>query len=398
MIFDPNAAAAPDSGIFGLPHTHDDAQVILVPVPFDATTSYQSGAALGPAAILRASKQVDLLDHHFGAVHEQGVYLAPEPETLVKLFSRARVLAEPIIAKGGADQVDTSALAEIARVGADVNDLTYGAFAALLYNGKSPGLIGGDHSTPFGAIRACADLAEALDPRGGLGVLQLDAHMDLRPAYEGFTWSHASIIYNILTQVPEVHKVVQIGIRDYSEGERDAAKGFGSRLLTCFDADWQRELLDGARFTALARRAIAALPRHVYVTFDIDALDPSLCPHTGTPVPGGLSFDQAAIILKLLAESGRVVLGFDLVEVAPGRCEDEPELDANVGARLLYKLCGLAAQRRLARARLDALTAPSGRNGSPARPRRRPTAARPAPRRAAPRASSARSRAPRRRK
>jgi agmatinase len=91
------------------------------------------------------------------------------------------------------------------------------------------------------------------------------------------------------------------------------------------------------------REALAPLPSHVYVSFDIDALDPSLCPHTGTPVPGGLGFNQAAIVLQALADSGRRVVGFDLVEVCPGPTEAEPEWDANVGARVLYKLCGCAA-------------------------------------------------------
>lgn len=376
MPFDPNAAASQDSGIFGLPNTADDAQVILVPVPFDATTSYQAGAALGPAAVLRASKQVDLLDHHFGKVYERGIYLETEPDSLVKLFGRARVLAEPIIAKGGAEDSDARAIAEINRVGAEVNDLTYGSFAALLSQGKSPGLLGGDHSTPFGSISACADLADELDPapltatgkkrggkgtppRGGLGVLHLDAHMDLRDTYEGFQWSHASIMHNVMSRVPEVHALVQIGIRDYSEGEIDAARCFGGRVHTFFDADWSREMLDGVKFSALVKRALALLPKYVYVSFDIDALDPSLCPHTGTPVPGGLSFNQAATILRLLADSGRTVLGFDLVEVAPGRCDDEPELDANVGARMLYKLSGLVGERRLDPALLRKVTVPA---------------------------------------
>ncbi len=344
MAFDPNAAATPGSGIFGLPSTRDDAKVIIVPVPFDATTSYQSGAALGPASVLRASMQVDLLDHHFGRVYEHGIFLEPEPGELVTLFGRTRALAEPIIAKGGADESDAQAVAEINKAGDEINQLTYGAFAATLYSGKAPGLLGGDHSTPFGAIQACADLAGWLDPKGGLGILHLDAHMDMRDAYEGFQWSHASIMHNALSRIPEVRKLVQIGIRDYSEGEIDAARSFGKRVDVHFDADWAGKLLDGARFSALVKKALSALPRNVYVSFDIDALDPSLCPHTGTPVPGGLSFNQAAYILRALADSGRTVLGFDLVEVAPSRALEDAELDANVGARVLYKLCGLAAR------------------------------------------------------
>lgn len=347
MAFDPNAPAAPGSGIFGLPSSRDESRVIIVPVPFDATTSYQSGAALGPSAVLRASAQVDLLDHHFGRVYEHGIFLEPEPDELVNLFAKTRVLAEPIIAKGGAAESDAAVMEQINKVGEEVNALTYGAFAALLGDGKSPGLLGGDHSTPFGAIQACADLAEARDPKGGLGVLHLDAHMDLRAAYEGFAWSHASIMHNVLERTPEVKRLVQIGIRDYSDGEVAYAKSQGARVRVHYDADWAARRFAGERFAALVREALKPLPKHVYVSFDIDALDPSLCPHTGTPVPGGLSFNEAAYILRALADTGRTVLGFDLVEVAPGRVADEPELDANVGARVLYKLCGLVGERGL---------------------------------------------------
>ncbi|MBL8758908.1 MAG: agmatinase family protein [Phycisphaerae bacterium] len=347
MAFDPNAPAAPGSGIFGLPTSRDQSRVIIVPVPFDATTSYQSGAALGPSAVLRASAQVDLLDHHFGRVYEHGIFLEPEPDELVNLFAKTRVLAEPIIAKGGAEASDAEVMEQINKVGEEVNALTYGAFAALLGDGKSPGLLGGDHSTPFGAIQACADLAEARDPKGGLGILHLDAHMDLRAAYEGFAWSHASIMHNVLERTPEVKRVVQIGIRDYSDGEVAYAKSQGQRVRVHYDADWAARRMEGATYASLVREALKPLPKHVYVTFDIDALDPSLCPHTGTPVPGGLSFNEAAYILRALADTGRTVLGFDLVEVAPGRVADEPELDANVGARVLYKLCGLVGERGL---------------------------------------------------
>lgn len=341
--FDPDAAAMVDSGIFGLPTTREQASIILTPVPFDATTSYRRGTALGPGAILEASKQVDLYDHHFGHVYAAGIAMDPEPRGLVQLSARTRALAEPIIAKGGAEEGDADAIRQIDAAGEHVAHLTYNAFAATLGDGKLPGLVGGDHSTPLGAIRACADFAAGKGrPKGGLGILHLDAHMDLRVAFEGFTWSHASVMYNVLERIPGVTKLVQIGIRDYSAGELDYARRSGKRVAVHFDADWAAAVAAGARWTSLVAKAMHDLPEQVYVSFDIDALEPALCPHTGTPVPGGLRFNEAAMILKALAETGRRVVGFDLVETAPGP-EGEPELDANVASRVLYKLCGCAA-------------------------------------------------------
>ncbi|MGB3969170.1 MAG: arginase family protein, partial [Planctomycetota bacterium] len=208
--------------------------------------------------------------------------------------------------------------------------------AALFAAGKIPGIVGGDHSVPFGAIAAAAER------HPGLGILHVDAHADLRVAYEGFRWSHASIMDNVLRDVPGVQRLVQVGIRDFGGQELAAITGSGGRVVTHFDLQWQRRRFAGTTFDALCREAIDALPRTVWISFDIDGLDPALCPHTGTPVPGGLQFAEAAHLIGVLAQSGRRIVGFDLVEVAPG----DDEWDANVGARLLYKLCGAALHTR----------------------------------------------------
>ncbi|MBL8745293.1 MAG: agmatinase family protein [Phycisphaerae bacterium] len=343
MPFDPDAAAQPGTGIFGLPFTREEARIVLIPVPFDATTSYGGGASGGPQAILEASAQVDLFDHQFGRVYEQGVFMEDIHEGILWLSRRARDLASPIIAAGGVradDPENGPALAEVNRAGERVNEFVDRQVRAVLAAGKIPGLVGGDHSTPFAAIRACAENAGP----DGLGVLQVDAHMDLREAFEGFTWSHASIMWNVMHHLPRVTKLVQIGIRDYGEGELNVMKESKGRVITHFDYDWFSRLARGDRLEDLCREAVAALPKHVYVSFDIDALDPSLCPHTGTPVAGGLSFNGAAMLLKVLHDSGRTIVGFDLNEVTP-HPEGDDQWDANVGARVLYKLCGCAARR-----------------------------------------------------
>jgi len=341
MTFNPDAAAKVGSGIFGLPHSRDESLIILLPVPFDATTSYGHGTANGPAAISQASMQVDLYDRRYGRIYERGIFLEPEEPQIRELSQQARALAEPLIEAGGAEPADHAAVAQIDAAGDKVNRYTYEHTRHVLERGKLPGLIGGDHSTPFGAIRACA---EHVAGRGGqLGILHLDAHLDFREAYEGFRWSHASIMYNVLTQIPQVARIVSAGIRDFGEGEMDFGIEQGKRAVTYYDLDWAERLHGGEAFADLAREAIDHLPQDVYVSFDIDALEPALCPNTGTPVPGGFTFHQALIMLDLLRQSGKRVVGFDLVEVSPG--EGSSEWDANVGARLLYKMCGIATAR-----------------------------------------------------
>jgi len=338
MPFDPDAPAAPGSGIFGLPFTEAESRVVLIPVPWDATTSYRRGTIDGPAAILAASQQVDLLDRRFGRIYERGIHMLDESERIRALSEEVGELTRRFIDAGataGSDSETSTLLGRVDAASEEVNEHVYARARSVLAAGKVPGVVGGEHSVPFGAIRACAE------HHGSIGLLHIDAHMDLRMAFEGFAWSHASIMFNVLSRVPGVVKLVQVGIRDMGERERDFAAAQGGRVEVHYDDLWAEELANGVPFATLARRAIEALPELVYVSFDIDGLDPSNCPYTGTPVPGGLSFNHAALLLAALRESGKRVVGFDLVEVAPGAA-DAPEWDANVGARLLYKLCGLA--------------------------------------------------------
>ena len=147
-----------------------------------------------------------------------------------------------------------------------------------------------------------------------------------------------------------VATIVQVGIRDFCEEEYERISSSGGRVRTFFDVQLAAARSRGGFGDAIGT-AVQALPESVYVSFDIDGLDPSLCPHTGTPVPGGLSFHEASALLGAVARSGRRIVGFDLNEVAPG---DDDEWDANVGARLLYKLIGwtLVSQRLIEPPRL----------------------------------------------
>jgi agmatinase len=334
MSFDPNAAAVPGSGVFGLPHDEASARVVLLPVPFDATTSYGKGAAKGPAAILEASRQVDLFDLETGRPYAVGIHMLEERAEIHAKNQEANALSEKIIEVAGLIEGNRELEAALARVNAlsgEVNEIVRGDVERLLAANKIVGLVGGDHAVPFGCIEAHA----AKIP--GLGVLHFDAHSDLRPAYEGFEWSHASIMRNVADRIPGVGKLVQVGIRDLSEEELETIDASGGRIEAFFDVDLKRAQRRGDSWDAIAKKIVATLPSSVYVSFDVDGLDPALCPHTGTPVPGGLQFHEATAILEEVARSGRTIVGFDLNEVSPGPDDD---WDANVGARLLYKLIG----------------------------------------------------------
>jgi len=341
--FDPSGPAVSD-GIYGLPHTAEQARVVLIPVPWEPTTSYGRGAARGPGAMFRASRQVDLFDFQTGRPYEAGIAMLPMDPDIVRWNAEACAAAETVIAVGGDIGDDPELLERLGRV----NDLSERLNARVstiasvwMERGKIVGTLGGDHSAPFGAIAAHAERYP------GLGILHLDAHADLRPDYEGFSDSHASIMYNVARRLPGVSRIVQIALRDLSEEEYTLIQSSGGRISALLDAEIAHRLFEGETFAQIVRAAIERLPEDVYLSFDIDGLDPSLCPHTGTPVPGGLSFQQAVALLGYVEESGRRIVGFDLNEVAPG--PDGDEWHGNVGARLLYKMIGFTLLSRRSR-------------------------------------------------
>ena len=342
MSFDPNAPAQPGSGVFGLPHSESEALVVLVPVPWEATTSYGGGASDGPKAIRDASAQVDLYDLDVEKPYDAGIHMLDEDEELIAANGKGKALAAKIIEAGGAgdDPELGQALAKVNELSGKVNAWVKKETARLLGAGKIVGIVGGDHSVPFGALEAVA----ATTP--SFGVLHFDAHSDTRRAYEGFVHSHASIMFNVLEQIPQVTKLVQVGIRDVCEQEIDYCKSQGARVRMFADRELVKRRHAGEPFAATAQAIVAELPASVWVSFDIDGLDPRFCPHTGTPVMGGLEPAEVIAILRALAASGKRIVGFDLNEVAPSQHDEHDEWDGNVGARMLYKMIGftLASQ------------------------------------------------------
>jgi agmatinase len=342
--FDPNAAATADAGLFGLATPLEEAQVVAIGVPFDATASYRKGAARGPRAILRASVQVDLFDLATSRPYEAGIAMEPIDERFDAWNAEAGALADRIIAVGGTvagNPALVSALKRVNAIGDEVNQLVHAKTTRLLTRNRLPVIVGGDHSVPFGAIQACAERFPEM------GVLHFDAHADLRVAYEGFEWSHASIMDNVVEKIPGVARILQIGVRDLCDAEFEAIQRSDGGIRTLFDRDWANARFEGENLSEIVRSGLEFLPENVFVSFDIDGLDPALCPNTGTPVPGGLSWREANLWLEGLARSGRRVVGLDLNEVNPGAAgADEDAWDAIVGARLLYRLIATALATR----------------------------------------------------
>ncbi len=335
--FDPNSVGNPNNNIFGLPFSEEDSRVIILPVPWEVTVSYGAGTARAADHIFKASFQVDLFDPEMPDGWKQGFYMRPPDKKVLMKSDYLRKEAElyiDYISQGELvenNQFMTKTLKEVNEGSLYLNTWVYEQTSALLNKGKLVGLLGGDHSTPFGFFKA---LGEKF---GDFGILQIDAHCDLREEYEGFVYSHASVMYNTLREIDAVKKIVQVGIRDYSQGEFEFIQQNPDRLQTFFDKDIKERQYEGGCWKDTVDEIISSLPDKVHISFDIDGLDPKLAPNSGTPVSGGFETGEIYYLLKKLAASKKSIIGFDLNEVGTG----ESDWDANVGARMLFKLCNL---------------------------------------------------------
>ena len=334
-IIDPNAKSTSKAGIYGLPFKENESQVIYIPVPWDVTTSYQAGTSKGPAAILGASAQIDFFDLDFIDAYQAGLFMKKESSKIKKLNTEGRLLAKKII---DADEAEfkksktlQKSLTKVNKICDELNLEIYKETKAILAKDKISVVVGGDHATPFGAIKAYAEKYP------NLGILHFDAHSDTREAYMGFENSHASIMHNVMEKIPSVSRLIQVGIRDFCEQEYNYTKS-NKKIDIYFDQNIARRKMNGENFKKIAQEIVSKLQKHVYISFDIDGLDPRFCPNTGTPVPGGLDYQEVMLIINELVASGKKLVGFDLVEVAPNTKDKNNEWDANVGMRLLYKM------------------------------------------------------------
>lgn len=330
--FNPSGVGLKNGNFIGLPFDQDTANVVLLPVPWDVTVSYREGTAMASQAILDASIQLDLFDSDIQDAWKLGIFMLPVSDELLKARDNWRPKAAEYInflEAGGTITENFNMqklLNSINEACAEMNNKVYQESKKWLDENKLVGLVGGDHSTPLGFLKALSE------KYNDFGILQIDAHHDLREGYEGFKFSHASIFYNAL-KLDSVSKLVQVGIRDYCEEEVQFINNQQERISVFYDQDIKERIFEGTFWNLQCNKIIEELPEKVYISFDIDGLDPKLCPGTGTPVPGGLEFYEVNYLIKKLVESGRKIIGFDLCEVGTD------EWDANVGARILYKLC-----------------------------------------------------------
>lgn len=334
--FDPNNIGVDNGNLLGLPFDYDSAQIIVFGVPWEVTVSYGAGTAAAPQIVLEASRQLDIYDFDHPEGWKQGIYMAEIPSFIQQKSKTLRQEATQIIEhleQGKRIEDDpklASVLQTINQECEAVNQWLYEQVQAAMNQGKQVAVIGGDHSVPLGNMRAIA--AQYPD----FGILHIDAHADLRDAYEGFQFSHASIMFNAL-QLPQLTKLVQVGIRDLCHDEVQLIQQSNGRISTYYDPMLKQKLYSGIPWLELCRQMVAELPQQVYISFDVDGLDPKLCPNTGTPVPGGLELEQAFCLFREVVNSGRQIVGFDVCEIGNG------EWDGNVGARAVYKLCNLMA-------------------------------------------------------
>lgn len=263
----------------------DDSQIVVLPVPFERTTSYVAGTRNGPREILLASGQVELWDEETRSeVFDRGIYTLPELEP--------------------ASQDVRGALDEIRQVAAD-----------LAAREKFVVMLGGEHSVSVPVVEALAPWTP------NLSVLQIDAHADLRDAYQGSPYSHACAMRRIVEHVP----CAQVAIRSLCREESEAIPGLRTRIF------WDHDMRRDPDWIA---RVVESLTENVYLTIDCDGLDPAIMPAVGTPEPGGLSWHETLALLEAVVRRRRLV-GFDLVELCP--------LPGMVGpnflcAKLIYKI------------------------------------------------------------
>ena len=317
-----------------------EASLVLVPVPWEATVSYGEGTALAPDAMRLSSHQLDVETFHYIKPYTAGIAMLETDKKLLKLSNKARKKALKVIDALENGKKSKKALNFVNEASDTLNNAVYEKSIEQLNNGKFVGVVGGDHSSPLGLIKALNDTQNER-----FGILHVDAHHDLRKAYEGFTYSHASIFYNAMNECDKISNLVQFGIRDYSSEESQRLFNYGYKGACLYDTDMQQQLAWGVSLENVFSPYIEKLPRNVYLSIDIDGLEPLNCPNTGTPVPGGLRYGELEHLIFMVVRSGRNIIGFDLCEVG----DSVDGWDANVGSRILYQLCGalLASQGKI---------------------------------------------------
>jgi len=342
MSFDPNGVGVANGNIFGFPVNEEQAEIVIIPIPWDVTASYSKGTSRGPEAILKASTQLDFFHPKLDQAYDIKVFMTAISQEWLAINDAYNTQTAPYF-EALEREGEEVALAQFADLIQDINEAHQvlkshlkERASGLLQKGKCVGVLGGEHSVPLGLLEALGEHYKEIS------ILQIDAHADLRKAYEGFEQSHASIMYNAV-QLDSVSGLVQVGIRDYCDEEQKFAQNH-PKIQTFYDWALKEENYQGTNWETQCAAIISALSDNVYISWDIDGLLPYLCPHTGTPVPGGFEVKEIGYLLFQLAEAGKRIVGFDLNEVSPG---PQGDWDANVGARCLWQLVCATQKSRL---------------------------------------------------
>ncbi|MER3589835.1 MAG: agmatinase, partial [Mastigocladus sp. ERB_26_1] len=307
--YNPSGIGQINGNLFGLPFDYESANLIVFGVPWEVTVSYGAGTANGPQRILDASPQLDLFDFDHPDGWKQGIFMVEIPQDILDKNKYYRALAAQIIERleQGQQLTDTPdltpVLVEINQACQQVNQWLFENCQEAINLGKKVAVIGGDHSSPLGYLQSLATKYSEF------GILHIDAHADLRDAYEGFKFSHASIMFNTM-KLPQISKLVQVGLRDICHDEVEIINQSNGRIIAYYDPIMKQMLYSGKTWIELCRQIINHLPEYVYISFDVDGLDPKLCPSTGTPVPGGMELEETFCLFRELVKSGRKIIGF----------------------------------------------------------------------------------------
>ena len=325
---------------FGVKTSFKEADLILIPVPWEVTASYGAGTGRGPELIRKASSQLDFFSPVFKSSYNHRIHFEELDPLIVSLNREAKNWSEKIQKNWTEDKTlneKEKALSQrVNQASESLFDWIYEKSLRVFDTGKVPALVGGEHSISEGLI--CL-VGEKL--KGKYGILHIDAHADLRESYQGFKHSHASVMNNVLNLSAPPKKLVQVGVRDFCEGEYKKIKK-DSRIDCFFDENISSRLFSGESWGDLCKEIIACLPSQVYVSLDVDALSWDHAPGTGTPVPGGLSYNQLLYLLSEIRKQKKQLVAFDVVETADGGQKRGALSDwnGNVSARLIYYLSG----------------------------------------------------------
>ncbi|MBQ5701442.1 MAG: arginase family protein [Alistipes sp.] len=318
-----------------------DAEIVLVSAPWAVTSAAGQGAAYTPDAIIDASTSVSLYDAVSGISIEGKVATAEvdydlQESSLQLGGDAAKVVSH--IEDGGTISGDYF-LRKIGKINIGFRDMHRSVGKRVFRfadKGKIVGVVGGDHSVSLGAVRSISSVYP------DMGVLFIDGHCDLRQSGKIFAYSHLSIARNIIDEVPQIAKLVQVGARDMSLEEAEFAASH-PKIALYGQEKMARDIYNGENWHSICEKIVSELPEKVYISLDIDALTPEHCPNTKRPVAGGMTFDQVVYLINCVAESGRNIIGFDLTEIVP---ENENNIDAAIGARMLVKLCAAALKSK----------------------------------------------------